>query len=629
MSGKIALRSVLQERVLVGDGAMGTYLHALGYPIGAPFEEYNLTQAETIAKVHRQYYDAGARLIETNTYSASRDKLARHGLEDETAAINRKGAELARSAVGQDAYIVGTVSSLRTGRRKPINLDALSAGFSEQMAALLEGGVDGLLLETFFELDEMLAAIRAARRLSADTTLICQFAADPVGRTVDGHSYSDAIRIVRDEGADVFGFNCRSGPFGVMKAIETLEPGVLQGLPLSVYPNAGLPEFEGDTYRYSAGPQYFADNAKQFAARGARIIGGCCGTTPAHIEAIAAALKGMESVAELPAVSVPEPITVGQPQPQPEQSPPAQPNLLDLVAQRHTVIVELDPPRDLEIARFMKGAEALRDAGADAITMADSALAVTRMSNLALGHLVKQQLGVETVLHLTCRDRNLIGTQSHLMGFHALGQNHVLVITGDPPRFGDLPGASSVYDMTSFETIRMIKQLNEGIAFSGKPLKQKANFIVAAAFNPNVKYLEKAVQRLEKKVEAGADMIMTQPIYDGALIERVYEATRHLSVPIFIGIMPFTSGRNAEFLHNEVPGIQLPEEVRRRMAGLEGEEGRRVSLEIAKELLHVSMNRFKGVYLITPMLAYSMTVELTKFVWDIVPKFGGVQAGNR
>jgi len=262
----------------------------------------------------------------------------------------------------------------------------------------------------------------------------------------------------------------------------------------------------------------------------------------------------------------------------------------------------------------MAGAAALKEAQADALTMADNSLAVSRMSNMAVGALVKERIGIRPLVHIACRDRNLIGTQSHMMGLHALGIDHVLAVTGDPARFGDLPGSSSVYDMTSFEIIRMIKQLNEGISFSGKPLRQRARFVVGAAFNPNVKYLDKAIRRLEKKVEAGADFIMTQPVYDPRLIERIADETRHIPVPIFIGIMPLASGRNAEFLHNEVPGIQLADRVRERMRGLEGDDGRREGLAIARELLDAAMERFNGIYLITPFMLYEMTVELTRYV---------------
>ena len=307
---------------------------------------------------------------------------------------------------------------------------------------------------------------------------------------------------------------------------------------------------------------------------------------------------------------------VSEPAPAKPAPPAGKPSLLDIVKQRKTVIVELDPPRDLDIEKFMQGSKALQDAHVDAITMADNSLAVTRMSNLALGYLVQERLSARPLIHIACRDRNMIGTQSHLMGLHALGIDHVLAVTGDPAKFGDLPGSSSVYDLTSFEIIRMIKQLNEGIAFSGKPLKQKANFVVGAAFNPNVKHLDKAVQRLERKIEAGADYIMTQPVYDAKLIEQIYEATKHLNIPIFIGIAPLASGGNAEYLHNEVPGIQLSDEVRDRMNGLKGEAGRAMGVEIAKELLDAAMPYFNGIYLMTPFLAYEMCVDLTKYVWE-------------
>jgi homocysteine S-methyltransferase len=257
----------------------------------------------------------------------------------------------------------------------------------------------------------------------------------------------------------------------------------------------------------------------------------------------------------------------------------------------------------------------LKEAGADAITLADNSLAQTRISNVSMGHLIKDRIGARPLLHVACRDRNLIGTQSHLMGLHALGINHILAITGDPARVGDLPGSSSVYDLTSFDLIRMTKQLNEGIAFSGKLLKQKSNFVVGAAFDPNIKHLDKGIQRMEKKVAAGADYFMTQPIFESSQIEKFFEASKHMNTPIFIGIMPLMSGRNAEFLHNEVPGIRISEEIRKRMANLEGVAGRQMGLTIAKELVDTAMQYFKGIYLMTPMIFYEMTVELTQYIW--------------
>ncbi|MVO99238.1 bifunctional homocysteine S-methyltransferase/methylenetetrahydrofolate reductase [Paenibacillus lutrae] len=612
---KPELRQALKQNVLIGDGAMGTYLYQQGFPVGISYEELNLVQSEVIADVHRRYYEAGARIIETNTFSANREKLSKYGLEQEVDSINRAGVELARSSVGEDAYVVGAIGSIRAGKRKNVRTSEVEVALREQILVLLDTPVDGLLLETFYDLDELLIALKLIRQLSP-LPVICQFATEGTDATQDGVPLHEAFLRVRDEGADVIGFNCRTGPNGILRSLQNVAP--LVDMPFSVFPNAGIPDYVDGRYSYAATPEYFAESALRFANLGARIIGGCCGTTPEHIAAMAKVLQDYtpaeEAINELRAAAQ---AVVTENAPQGSTSQPAsEPSLVDLVKKRHTVIVELDPPRDLDIAKFMEGSKALQDMGVDAITMADNSLAVTRMSNLAMGMLVKEQLKARPLIHIACRDRNSIGTQSHLMGLHALGIDHVLAVTGDPARFGDLPGSSSVYDLTSFEMIRMIKQLNEGIAFSGKPLKKKANFIIGAAFNPNVKHLDKAVHRLERKIEAGADYIMTQPVYDPLLIERMYEATKHLKAPLFIGIMPLASGRNAEYLHNEVPGIQLSDEVRARMAGLEGEEGRREGVAISQELLDAAMPLFNGIYFMTPFLFYDMSVQLTKYVWE-------------
>ncbi|MCZ8520209.1 MULTISPECIES: bifunctional homocysteine S-methyltransferase/methylenetetrahydrofolate reductase [Paenibacillus] len=620
---KPGLREALRSQVLVGDGAMGTYLYQMGFPIGISYEELNLLKPDVIMDVHRRYYEAGARLIETNTFSANREKLSKYGLEGEVEAINRAGADLARRAVGEDAYVVGAIGSIRAGKRKSIRTAKVKEDLREQIAILCDTPVDGLLLESFLDLDEMLIALKEVRRIS-NLPVICQFATEGAGVTQDGVPLGAAFEKLLAAGADVVGLNCRSGPNGLLRSLEGAAGSGETHPAFSVFPNAGLADYVDGRYTFSATPQYFGETARRFADLGTRIIGGCCGTTPEHIAAVASALAGYvpnPESAQRSAESAAVPAAVQVAEPAPESAGgmagnPAGPSIVDLVRERHTVIVELDPPKDLDIGKFMEGTEALKRAGVDALTMADNSLAVTRMSNLALGSIVQERVGIRPLIHIACRDRNLIGTQSHMMGLHALGIDHVLAVTGDPARFGDLPGSSSVYDLTSFEIIRMIKQLNEGVAFSGKPLKKKANFIVGAAFNPNVKYLDKAVQRLERKVQAGADYIMTQPVYNAELIEQVYEATKHLSVPIFIGIMPLASGNNAEYLHNEVPGIQLSDDVRRRMSGLRGEEGRAMGVQIGRELLDAAMGRFNGIYLMTPFLAYEMTVQLTEYVWE-------------
>ncbi|MCD9023251.1 bifunctional homocysteine S-methyltransferase/methylenetetrahydrofolate reductase [Cohnella silvisoli] len=612
------LRTALAQRPRVGDGAMATYLYQLGLPVGVSFEEFNLLKPDVIADVHRQYAAAGAEIIETNTYSAQHNKLSRYGLEKKTEEINAAGVAIARKAVGNDAYVVGSIGAVRGGAGKNVRTAIVKRDFEEQVGILLASGVDGLLLETFFDLEELSLALGIIRKKS-DISVICQFAVEDAERTHDGIPLAEAFRRLKGEGADVLGFNCRSGPNGILRAVETI-PNDL-GLPLSVFPNAGIPDYVDGKVIYSATPEYFASSAIKFADAGARLIGGCCGTTPEHIAAIANALQSYSPLAQakvIPKTSTQTSTEVIEASPRKSAAdlPPqdAEPSIVDLVRQRHTVIVELDPPRDLDITKFMAGAQALKDAKADALTMADNSLAVTRMSNMALAALLKERVGIRPLAHIACRDRNLIGTQSHMMGFDALGIDHVLAVTGDPAKFGDLPGSSSVYDLSSFEIIRMIKQLNEGVAFSGKPLKQKAKFIIGAAFNPNVKHLDKAVQRLERKISAGADYIMTQPVYDPELIVRIADMTKHLSIPIFIGIFPLANGRNAEYLHNEVPGIQLSDSVRRRMNGLEGQAGRAEGIKIAEELLDVAMAHFNGIYLMTPFMAYEMTVSLTEYV---------------
>ncbi|GKU78494.1 bifunctional homocysteine S-methyltransferase/methylenetetrahydrofolate reductase [Paenibacillus sp. L3-i20] len=617
------LREALEERILTGDGAMGTYLYAMGFPVGVSYEEFNILRPEVIENVHRQYYEAGARIIETNTFSANYEKLLKYGLENEMEAINRAGVRIARAAIGVDAYVVGAVGSIRDGKLKNVRTAKVIEAYKGQMKALIDEGVDGLLLETFYDLEEMKLALRIARELT-DLPVICQFGVEDVGRTQDGVALVDAFDQLKMLGADVVGFNCRSGPNGIMRAIDSITGPV--ELPFSVYPNAGIPDYVDGKYSYSAGPQYFAECARKFADQGARIVGGCCGTTPEHVAAMSAALNNyVPQVQPTTAVSAKAPAattseTVAKVTEAKLLSEELEPNIVDIVKERHTVIVELDPPRDLDIRKFMEGAAALKKIKADAITMADNSLAVTRMSNIALAALLQERVDIRPLVHIACRDRNLIGTQSHMMGLDALGIDHVLAVTGDPARFGDLPDSSSVYDLTSFDMIRMIKQLNEGIAFSGKPLKQKAKFVVGAAFNPNVKHLDKAVQRLERKISSGADYIMTQPVYDPLLIERIAESTKHLSVPVFIGIMPLANGRNAEYLHNEVPGIQLSDEVRSRMAGLEGEAGRAEGVQIAKELIDCAIRHFNGIYLITPFMFYDMAVQLTEYVWQKTKK---------
>jgi methionine synthase / methylenetetrahydrofolate reductase(NADPH) len=610
MIDKLTLKQYLREHLLVGDGAMASWLFQKGIPIGFCCEELSLTRPDLIRDTHREYYEAGARLIETNTFGANRDALSRHGLEDSVYRINWKAAGLAREAVGPDAWVMGSMTAISSTRVRHEILSGHRELFIEQAEALLAGGVDGLILETFLDLEELLLALSAVRSLT-DLPIIAQLACMEVGKTRDGFSVTESFRLLADAGADILGLNCRLGPGEILRTIE--QAIVPDGVILSVFPNAGrLGLMEGE-FGYTSSPAYFAGRALSFRDQGVRIIGGCCGTTPDHIRAVAEILKGLPPLVRINPEQLPKPESM--PQTIVSVSVKTE-TILDKVNQRPTVLVEFDPPKDLDIEQYMIGAASLQEAGADFITMADNSLAQTRMSNLALGAIVKMRLGIDPLVHVACRDRNLIGQQSHLMGLHALGIHHILVVTGDPARFGDLPGASSVFDVSSFDLIRMVKQLNCGISFSGQSLRERGRFIVGAAFNPHVTNLDSAFKRLEKKIDAGADFILTQPVYDRITIEMIAERTRHLCVPIFIGIMPITSARNALFLHNEVPGIRLTDDVLKRMSKYPdaGPDARKEGLNMARELLNIACEYFNGLYLMTPFAYFEMTAELVRYV---------------
>ncbi|MCM3622462.1 bifunctional homocysteine S-methyltransferase/methylenetetrahydrofolate reductase [Brevibacillus borstelensis] len=607
-ANKKDLRTYLQDNLLIGDGAMATQLYRTGVPVGVSFEELCLSNPQLVHDVHKAYYDAGARLLETNTFGANRDALSRYGLEHKVTRINRAAVAIAREAAKADAFVVGSIGSILAGRVRQKAMDEFRDQFEEQAIALIHAGVDGLILETFLDVEELLLAIDVIRPLT-DRPLICQLATLEVGRTRDGYTLTEAFSLLQKAGADIVGLNCRLGPAEILRSYERVQ--VPEGALLSAFPNAGRLGLTDGEYAYKSSPEYFAESAKRLREQGVRLLGGCCGTTPEHVKAMADALHGLAPQVRVnPSETENERPSLSSYNVRDRQKP----SIVERVKTGTTIIVEFDPPKDLDTEGFLQGCCELHKAGADSITLADNSLANVRMSNMALGAIMKSQYGMDPLIHIACRDRNLIGQQSHLMGLHALGIDQVLVVTGDPSRFGDLPGASSVFDVTSFDLIRMVKQLNEGISFSGRPLKQKAQFIVGAAFNPNVRQIDAAIKRLEKKVEAGADFIMTQPVYDAEAIRLVYESTKHINIPVFIGIMPLTSQRNAEFLHNEVPGIKLSDEALARMRKVQGEEARQEGIKMAKELLDAAIPIFNGIYLITPFNYYAMSVELIQYV---------------
>jgi methionine synthase I (cobalamin-dependent)/5,10-methylenetetrahydrofolate reductase len=603
----VGLLEDLKERIVIADGAMGTLLYSHG--VDRCFEELNLSKPDDIVHIHQAYISAGAEVIQTNTYGANYVKLARYGLEDDVKAINRAAVQLAKTAANKHSYVLGTIGGLRSVNKSAITIEEIKRTFREQLYVLLHEDVDGLLLETYYDLEELKTVLAIARK-ETDKPIIAHVTLHDVGVLQDGTPLADALSQLEQLGADVVGLNCHLGPYHMIRSLEEVP------LPttafLSAYPNASLPDYRDGRLVYETNAAYFEETALAFREQGVRLIGGCCGTTPKHIEAIARALKDRTPIHEKKVKQRNTVISVQEIQQ--ESEPPLQ----EIVRKRRSIIVELDPPKKLGITKFLEGANALKEANIDALTLADNSLATPRISNVALGTIVKQQLGIRPLIHITCRDRNLIGLQSHLMGLHTLGITDVLAVTGDPSKIGDFPGATSVYDLSSFDFIQLIRQFNEGLSYSGKPLGQKTNFSIAAAFNPNVRHLDKAVERLEKKIRCGAHYFISQPLYSERQIEEVYEATKHLEAPIYIGIMPLTSARNADFLHHEVPGITLSEEIRSRMAACANDpiQSTREGIAIAKSLIDAAFDLFNGIYLITPFLRYEMTVELARYIHE-------------
>ncbi|MEH7179066.1 bifunctional homocysteine S-methyltransferase/methylenetetrahydrofolate reductase [Neobacillus vireti] len=601
----MTLLDKLKNQILIGDGAMGTLLYSFGKD--SCFEELNLSYPEKIQEIHKAYLDAGADVIQTNTYAANYLKLQRYGLEDSVKAINSAAVKNAKLAVGENAFVLGTVGGNRGIKPSALSIEELKRSFREQLYCLLLEGVDGILLETFYDLEELETVLTIARK-ETKLPIIAQVSLQEPDVLQDKTPINEAFTRLENLGADVIGLNCRLGPHHMLKTLEQIE--LPENAFLSAYPNASLPTYTDGKFLYEGDSDYFKKSAQSFRQQGVRLIGGCCGTTPAHIQAFASELKNSAPATEKVVKVKTKRIIVEQSSAKRDLQP-----LEEIVKERPSVIVELDTPRKLDTSKFFEGAKALKEAGIDAITMADNSLAQVRISNETLGYLVKQELGMRPLIHIACRDRNIIGLQSHLLGLHTLGMHDVLAITGDPARVGDFPGASSVYDVSSFELIQMIKQLNEGLSFSGKDLGQKTAFSIAGAFNPNVRSVEKAVKRLEKKIEYGADYFISQPVFSEEKLIEAYEHTKHLKAPIYIGLMPLTGSRNAEFLHNEVPGIKIAQSIRDRMAALNDQplQAAREGIAITKSLIDAALDLFNGIYLITPFLRYELTTELATY----------------
>ena len=601
---------LVKEEVLVGDGAIGTMLYSKGVGLDANFEHLNLVRPALVAELHREYLAAGARLIETNTFGANRTRLAPIGLEKKIAELNRQGAVIARQAVldtglAGKVFVAGSIGPLAKakGDERELGSAEMTAIFLEQAGPLAEGGVDLIILETFSDLRQLLCALAAAKQTSLPVVASMAFLEG--GRTGSGIEASWAARELAAAGADLVGANCGAGPREVLLSLEKLSKGT--AVPLAAFANSGFPEFVDGRYIYRTTPDYFAEKGLEMVAAGAVLVGGCCGTTPAHIRQLSLRLAGVKPAKKQIFIEV-----------SPVDAVPfeglKEKGFLAEWGRRPVITVELDPPKGLDCSKLLAGAAALKEAGADAINLAENPLARVRMGNIALARIIQEQVGIEVIPHITCRDRNLLGLQSDLMGASLLGIRSILAVTGDPARLGDQSGASSVFDLNSFGLIKLLADLNSGVNGLGQSISAGTGFKIGCAFNPNTPKMEVQVARLEKKVAAGAQFAQTQPVYDTARAIAMAESTAHLGIPLLLGIMPLTGERNCEYLHNEVPGIVIPDEIRLRMRGKEKSEGAAEGLRIALELIESVRGGVNGYYIIAPFGRHEVARELVRAI---------------
>lgn len=606
-----SLLELLKNRVVIGDGAMGTRIYEKGVPLKRSFDELNLSQPHMIKTIHREYVEAGAELIETNTFTANRLRLGAHGLDSRVAEINKRGAELAREADGA-VIVAGSVGPLTTGKpREGFDVTTRPGIFEEQIAGLLDGGVDALILETFTSIEELLVALSVARKLTK-IPVITQLTFLDRNRSPAGDDVAGFVRALDAAGADVIGVNCGVGPHWTVRAIEELTPRTKT--PVSAFSNAGKPDYVDGRFMYLSTPDYFARTARKLLNLGVNLIGGCCGTTPEMIRAIAEKIKGarpMPRPRDVPRAT--EPVTLEEP-----GEPTKRRRKLTFWAKlgrEKPIVVELDPPRGMAYRKIVRRASELINAGVDAITVGDNPLAVMRMGNMGFAHLLERD-GIQTIAHLSCRDKNLIGLQSQLLEAAALGIRSILAITGDPSKIGDQPRASSVYDLNSFELVRLIGKMNRGQGHTGASIQKKTDFKIGVAFNPNVTDVGHQVRRLKKKIDAGAQYALPQPTYDLPRIRPTYAELRSGvgDFPVFFGSCPFVSARNAEFLANEVPGIVVPpdliDRISRRPEGQQRDEG----IKIALELIDEAYDAAPGFYIIPPFGSVEVSLQIVEHI---------------
>lgn len=597
---------------------MGTMLYANGVSLNRCFDELNLVSPQMVKDVHMGYVKAGAELLETNTFGANRFRLAKFDLAKKVREINLAGARLARESAGEDLYVAGSVGplGLRLEPLGPTSLEEARSAFREQIEALAEGGVDLIVIETMMDLEEAHQALLAAREATS-LPVVVQMTVQEDGNTLSGASPEDFARQLETWGADVIGVNCGIGPATVLETLERMA--AVTSKKLSAQPNAGLPHSIDGRTHYLCSPEYMAERASRFIQAGARIVGGCCGTTPQHIRAIKAAVKSMgPQAARVTVEAALRPPQAIEPLPVELRS-----NLADkLVRGEFPVVVEIVPPKGCDPTREIEGAQYLKSHGIDAVNIPDGSGATARMSAQTLAVVIQQQAGIEALLHFSCRGRNVLSLQSDLLGSHALGVRNVWAVTGDPPQVASLPSATAVFDVDAIGLVNVLNNLNRGLDMSGNPLGTQTSFLIGVGLNPNALDPEEELRRFEFKIKAGANFGVIRPVFDLSRLGHFLRRVQDLDVPqvpLLAGIHPLTSYRNAEFLNNEVPGMSVSPEILERMRKVDtGDKARAEGLKIAREMLLDFRELVQGVQIVAPFSRYAMAVEVIEALGERV-----------
>jgi homocysteine S-methyltransferase len=602
------------SRPLLADGAMGTVLYARGIFINRCYDELNLSDPNLITSIHEEYLQAGADVLETNTFGANRFRLTRHGLAEKVAEINAAGVKLARQAVDHlkdkqagEAWVAGSVGPLGV-RLEPlgkVGLDEARAAFSEQIAALAHAGVDLLIIETMPALNEAHEALRAAKETAPDLPVLVMVTVDDDSNCLDGSSPAQAAALLTEWGADAIGVNCSTGPATVLTAIEAMRAAT--ELPLAAMPNAGMPRAVEGRNIYLCSPEYMASFARKAIAAGAQMVGGCCGTTPNHIRAMRSAMRALDAQARVEVHGAAPELN--------SETPPAalgaRSRIGNLVETGSFVtLVEIVPPKGIDCTREIEGAQLLAQLGVHAINVPDSPRASARMSAQSLCIQIQQHTGIETILHYTCRDRNLLSIQSDLLGASSIGLHNILCLTGDPPKLGNYPDATAVFDVDAIGLVNIVRRLNHGLDIGANSIGASTNFTIGVAANPGVPDIEHELRRFEYKVEAGAEYAITQPVFDLRLLESFLKRIEGFRIPVIAGIWPLTSLRNAEFMRNDLR-VSMPEEIMLRMAQVDSPDAaRREGIKIAQEMLEAVKPLVQGVQVSAPFGRYTAAAEV-------------------